>query len=140
MAIGNGWVDPYHQELAYADYMHMNGMISDFEFITNSIGFEACKVAILSGVWPVALAECNALLQTSMAEAEGHLGRSINIYNWKEKCNYPPLCYNFTNIQAYLAQPQVRQYLTIPSQVQWTEVKYFCYCCCCCCCIYYFIV
>lgn len=31
-AIGNGWVDPYHQYPAYADYAHENHLINDDTF------------------------------------------------------------------------------------------------------------
>ena len=32
-----------------------------------------------------------------------------NIYDIRTKCEHPPLCYDFDNVVAYLARPDVRE-------------------------------
>lgn len=56
-----------------------------------------------------------------MLAAEAHLHRSVNVYNWKQPCSVPPLCYNFSQIDAFLARADVRKALGIPSHVSWSE-------------------
>jgi carboxypeptidase C (cathepsin A) len=121
MAIGNGLTDPLKQYPKYNDYFYDNGLISKLDYEVLKLGWAECDAAIASKVWPIALEICNLHFENSMTAAALHLKRSVNVYNWKERCADPPLCYNFSNIDAFLARSDVRTALGIPEHVQWSE-------------------
>ncbi len=86
VGIGNGWVDPRIQYGSNADLLYENGLLPEVEkllyddvlypskrpeqkYLTrvtpNNPFFTACELLILSGVWPLALEECNLALEVS---------------------------------------------------------------------------
>lgn len=100
IAIGNGWVDPYTQYPAYADYAYENGLISKEAYHRAQKGFEVCDASVKSGVWPVAMMQCNAVMA-------GLLGK-LNPYDIRLACEVPPLCYNETSLTNFLNDPNVK--------------------------------
>jgi len=42
IAIGNGWVDPYNQYPAYAEFAFENNLISEDWYETLQTGFKVC--------------------------------------------------------------------------------------------------
>jgi serine carboxypeptidase-like clade 4 len=121
LAIGNGWVDPYNQYPAYANYAYGNGII-DYAAYTVANGLmQTCKLALDSGVWPVAFYDCSLITESILAAMGVSLGYFPNPYDWKKECSNPPLCYDFSNLEAWVAEPVVQKALGVSSKADWTE-------------------
>lgn len=60
--------------------------------------YVACKALVEAGIWPIALDACNIILETIMVE-----GGNFNVYDIRKKCTYPPLCYDLSNADKFLA-------------------------------------
>ena len=58
---------------------------------------------------------CQEAIVSTILEAAG----DINVYDIRKKCGANPLCYDFSNLSKYLAQPEVLKILGIPSFVHW---------------------
>ncbi|KAL4472405.1 hypothetical protein ABPG74_018354 [Tetrahymena malaccensis] len=81
IAIGNGWVDPYYQQPAYAEYAYVNHLINQTEYKKLSAQFSICQVFINY--------EAPYRLQEYFCEPpqEKIVGNNtFNIYNIKSPC------------------------------------------------------
>ena len=108
IAIGNGWVDPYIQYKAYAQYMYKQGFInSTIRDVADGM-YDVCKGLIDSKVWPVAFYECQLIELLVLTTSELKLGRTINPYDVRIPCKVPPLCYDMSGITKFLARSDVR--------------------------------
>jgi len=105
VAIVNGWVDPYDQYPQYAEFANENKLISKLTYYALEAGFGLCKLLIKSGVWPVAFYECQLgtlpILGLPFAPA-------FNVYDIRKKCDVPPLCYDFSLMDKFIAREDVR--------------------------------
>jgi len=113
LAIGNGWVDPYEQYPAYADWAYQNQLINSIEYGSDKALAFACQALVESGVWLAALEECQLYAEGVLAEIGVTVGYFPNPYNWKIPCDNPPLCYDFSLMDSYLAQPSVQAALGV---------------------------
>lgn len=113
IAIGNGWVDPLIQYGQYAPYAYANGLIDKTILDTAAGMYDVCKELIKSGVWPVAFEECQLIETLVLTAAEAKRRQTINPYDIRIKCQYPPLCYNFTATETLLAKPEVKKALGV---------------------------
>ena len=108
IAIGNGWVDPYIQYKAYAQYMYKQGFInSTIKDVADGM-YDVCKGLIDTKVWPVAFYECQLIELLVLTTSELKLGRTINPYDVRIPCKVPPLCYDMSGITKFLARSDVR--------------------------------
>jgi hypothetical protein len=116
MAIGNGLVDPYIQYPQYANFAKENNLIDEGEYLILKAGFAACQGLIETGIWPVALEFCQLMVS-------GILGIPVdprfNVYDIREKCDNPPLCYDFSPADKYLAEDQTKKILGVPTNRNW---------------------
>jgi len=119
VAIGNGWVDPLIQYGAYADYMYDNGMIGEITWGAMQPLYETCKLLIESGVWELAMTDCNLII-AAIRLAAGN----FNVYDIRANCTYFPLCYDFSNADKFLAQSWVQKALGISPNSDWSECNY----------------
>ena len=116
VGIGNGLVNPLRQYQQYLPYAAAMNILPQSSLDSMAQGLPACVAAINS---------CN---QTSLAGLIGCLQATetcnlsqmmpfeltgLNVYDVREKCAIPPLCYNFTNVDNFLAQPEVIQALGV---------------------------
>lgn len=69
------------------------------------------------GVWPVALEVCNALMATMLGNP---LSPKFNTYDIRKKCDVPPLCYDFSKVDKFLAKPEVVEALGTQGR-KWTS-------------------
>jgi carboxypeptidase C (cathepsin A) len=115
-AIGNGWVDPIIQYGAYAEFAYQNNLINTVTYEGLKGAYLVCEGLIESGAWPAALEECQMMVALILAEAG-----NINVYDIRKQCTYPPLCYDFTNLDNFLAQPAVLKALGVSSSASWTD-------------------
>mmetsp|Transcript_36822 Transcript_36822/g.33040 ORF Transcript_36822/g.33040 Transcript_36822/m.33040 type:complete len:291 (+) Transcript_36822:500-1372(+) len=104
-AIGNGWVDPISQYPQYAEFAYENKLVGKLEYEGLKAGFAVCDAMIRNHVPDVLdLEECNIVMEVILGDP---LKPRFNPYDIREKCEVPPLCYNFTLLNDYLAQEKV---------------------------------
>jgi len=121
LAIGNGWVDPYLQYPAYNDFAFQNKLINYVEYVGNQVAIKGCQNLIANGAWLEALEACNIITEGILAEMGITLGYYPNVYNYKIPCANPPLCYDFSVMDTFLAQPSVLKALGVSPDADWTE-------------------
>jgi len=121
LAIGNGWVDPYEQYPAYVEFAYSNNLINYAEYLADKALIATCLASLDTGVWPVAFLDCQLIVEGVLGEMGVTLGYFPNPYDYKIPCAYPPLCYNFDNLDEFLAQPSVQKALGVSSESSWTE-------------------
>ncbi|XP_064395580.1 serine carboxypeptidase S10 family member 1-like [Halichondria panicea] len=108
IGIGNGWVDPYIQYQAYAQFALQNKLINESTVKIAGVMYDACKLLIDTGVWLAAFPECQIIETFVLEAAKLHLGRSINVYDIRKKCEDPPLCYDFSRVDTFLNRKDVQ--------------------------------
>jgi serine carboxypeptidase-like clade 4 len=142
IAIGNGLVEPLTQYGAYSDFMYNNNMIDEQTHdAVNSAYTDTCapaitacqassRAAVRSGLTvsgPNAMAcilaadTCNAgVVEPLLIAAAAKKNHSINVYDIRDECSHPPLCYDFSDLEAYMALPDVTAALGVDGHA-WTE-------------------
>ena len=117
MAIGNGLVNPYLQYPEYDTFALENGLIGKAEYTILEGAFKACQGLIKTGLWPVAMEECQvgvtAILGLPVAPR-------FNVYDIRKKCDKPPLCYDMSPADNLLARDDIKQILGVTGR-SWTE-------------------
>lgn len=114
--IGNGLVDP---ETQYGYYADMAISSNDHEPAVSNTTYKIMKAATPSCVKSIAACQNSSVacvLATDVCNAALLLPyqfTGMNPYDMREKCKVPPLCYNFSNVAAYLARADVRQTLGV---------------------------
>jgi len=117
VAIGNGWVDPYEQYPAYADFAIENKLISSPTYYLLKGLYKGCQLLISTGVWPIAFFEC----QLSSIPIMGiPVFPFFNLYDIRKGCDVPPLCYDFGNMDKFLAREDVQKELGVTER-SWTS-------------------
>ena len=121
-AIGNGLTDPVWQYGQYGNFSLQNGLISEdvFEMTQKQLPdcqskINECNVKKTDEACMNAVDFCQEAIVSTILEAAG----DINVYDIRKKCGANPLCYDFSNLSKYLAQPEVLKILGIPSFVHW---------------------
>jgi len=120
LAIRNGWVDPYQQYPAYASFAYQNGLINRAEYLMDKLAMQTCQ-ALIESVGALALTECQLATESIMAEMGLTLGYYPNPYDYKIPCAHPPLCYSFSLLDQWIAQPSVLKALGISPKSDWSE-------------------
>ena len=126
MSIGNGLTDPETQYQYYKPFAVEHGLVSDATLKLMDGTLKVCEplihgcnnadgTALEWGACMGAVMTCNIGLVTPV-QATG-----INLYDVREQCEHKPLCYDFDNIDKYLAQPEVLDALGIPDSARWVE-------------------
>lgn len=123
IAIGNGLVDPLNQYTAYPQYAKDHQVVSAKEADLMAALDPVC-VGLISACaadstlgW---LACINAYTMCNMAEIMPAQFTGINMYDVREQCTVPPLCYNFTLVSSLLVRPDVIQALNVGTR-GWTS-------------------
>lgn len=117
MAIGNGLVDPYWQYPEYDTFALENKLIGAAEAKVLAGGFSACQGLIKTGVWPVALEECQLTTEVILGNP---LAPKFNVYDIREKCEKPPLCYDMSPADNLLGQASIKSILGVSGR-SWAE-------------------
>eukprot|EP01126_Amoeba_proteus_P043749 TRINITY_DN481_c0_g2_i2.p1 TRINITY_DN481_c0_g2~~TRINITY_DN481_c0_g2_i2.p1 ORF type:complete len:262 (+),score=63.30 TRINITY_DN481_c0_g2_i2:494-1279(+) len=122
LGIGNGWVDPVIQYGAYADLLFSKNLLDSVSRATyNDLLYPACKGLIDSGVGIAALETCSLGMEGVLLDAEVQNGRTINVYDVTIPCEVEPLCYNFSIIDTFLAQPVVLSALGVSPKASYED-------------------
>ena len=110
IAIGNGWVSPYNQYPAYAEFSKENNLIYDIHYYALKAATKVCQGLIKLGLWPIALFECQLSTETVLGVP---FWPRFNVYDVRRKCDHPPLCYDFSNMDKFIAREDVRAELGV---------------------------
>jgi len=116
-AIGNGWVDPVVQYPEYATFAAENNLVGSLHHYFLSGGYWLCQMLIKTGIWFVALEECQLITTTILGNP---LSPAFNVYDIREPCSSPPLCYDFTNLDLFIARKDVREALNVGNKA-WSD-------------------
>jgi len=122
-AIGNGLVDPLIQYKYYAPFALSNGVIKRPLYDVMEAGLVECLplIDLCRQNSSIGYLACiNAYDVCNLLELEPVILTGVNPYDVREKCQIRPLCYNFSLIPAYLAQPEVIQELGVEGH-KWRE-------------------
>eukprot|EP00884_Botryococcus_braunii_P006077 jgi/Botrbrau1/15470/Bobra.43_2s0092.1 len=116
IAIGNGLTDPGIQYGAYGDYAFENKMIkrSTRDSLRESYPWCRWGIDLCNGPFGFGFV-CQLALYYCQASTVGRIiaeAGNFNVYDIRLPCNFP-LCYDFSRLDAYLAQPDVRQKLGV---------------------------
>jgi len=78
-------------------------------------GFKACQALIKSGHNDVSLEFCQILVSEILGNP-----MKFNVYDIREACKVPPLCYDFSPADNLLKNPDVQKVLGVPGR-KWEE-------------------
>ena len=117
MAIGNGLVDPYLQYPEYDTFSLENKLINKIEYDILMGGFKACQALIKTGVWPIALEECQLTTTVILGVP---VAPRFNVYDIREKCTHPPLCYDFSPADNLLGLEDIKKVLGVSGR-SWSK-------------------
>jgi len=126
IAIGNGLTDPFAQYPAYATFSYENGLISkEWETVLEG-GFKACQGLIYEAEQgpkaglklEIAATEfCSILSDTIIGVPTSP---KFNVYDIREPCENPPLCYDFSQADNFLNEPSTQEVLGVTGR-DWAE-------------------
>jgi len=119
LTIGNGWVDPLIQYGAYAEFALYNNLISQDAFSIWNSSYIICKDLIESGVWEVALEACQLMSEGILVEIGISLGYFPNMYDIRQECSDPPLCYDFDEQTEFMNLATVQKALGV--NMEWED-------------------
>merc|ERR1711957_406992 len=117
MAIGNGLVDPYNQYPAYETFSYENKLVGAAQDEILKVGLKGCQILIESGVWPVALEYCQIFVTSILGNP---LAPAFNVYDIREKCDKPPLCYDMSPADNLLMKKDIKKLLGVEGR-SWEE-------------------
>lgn len=116
IAIGNGLVSPRHQYGFYADYAFDHGVVSSLTHSLMKATLPACLALIDNCISnsTVGYLACIAAYETcNLGQVLPIQLTGTNVYDVREKCQVPPLCYDFSDVSSYLALPDVQRALNV---------------------------
>eukprot|EP00128_Syssomonas_multiformis_P000810 Colp12_sorted_trinity150504_noHs@18027 len=126
IAIGNGLTVPEIQYAHYADFATNNSAgftIPTRTYNTMVKNIAACVSLIKK--CQTSTSYCAQAQQTcGSTQVEPVTSTGINLYDVREKCKYPPLCYNFENEDNFLNQASVQKALGVEGRIRWEECNY----------------
>lgn len=127
LAIGNGLTDPFHQYPAYADFSYENDLVSEETYHVMREALTLCQGLIYEtqqGSRQGIKADMAALEYCSIVSEIPALGNPIsprfNVYDIRQECGVPPLCYDFSQSDEFLNRADVQATLGVPDR-KWVE-------------------
>lgn len=114
--IGNGLVDVYYQYPSYATFALDNGLTNLTTIQKARKMLAQCQTDIRVRDHERAWIDC----QGGMREILGNDGPQFNVYDIRKPCAHPPLCYDTSYIDNFLAQPEIIDALGVRGR-EWSE-------------------
>lgn len=126
IAIGNGLTDPFAQYPAYATFSYENGLVSEKVFEGMELGLKACQGLIYEEQHGhnkpkeqlVTLEFCSLI--SELPALGNPTNPKFNVYDIREPCEKPPLCYDFVQADDFLNREDVQETLGVPGR-KWVE-------------------
>lgn len=119
-AIGDGWVDPANQVLSYAPFALQNGLIGQTAHKVLQPGFRLCSFLLQKGLRYLSYSLCNFLMQSIPGNP---FSPRFNMFNIKKSCAKPPLCYDISDVSAFLNRSEVQTALGV-SGITWKTFSF----------------
>lgn len=123
LAIGNGLTNPAIQYGAYPEFAFQHGLISELSRDEMMSIYPACKYALetcdsysIAIECVVAVQFCQATMFTPIMVANP----GINVYDYRKTCE-GDLCYDFSLLEEYLNQDEVKEMFGVPKEKVWEE-------------------
>lgn len=110
MAIGNGLVSPINQYDAYVTFAYNNGLIGNTHRILLSAWMQVCKLVTYLHVPYVDIEICNLGITSVLGLP---FAPNFNTYDIREKCEVPPLCYDFSDVDNLMKRADVQAELGV---------------------------
>eukprot|EP00123_Amoebidium_parasiticum_P013289 comp21878_c1_seq1/m.31307 comp21878_c1_seq1/g.31307 ORF comp21878_c1_seq1/g.31307 comp21878_c1_seq1/m.31307 type:complete len:371 (-) comp21878_c1_seq1:413-1525(-) len=122
IGVGNGLTEPLVQYGYYGEYsMHtpVKPLISKFTYNMMQAAWPQCKRLIQA---------CQDGDDASCEKGQGYcnmalmspvLSKGYNQYDVRVKCEHPPLCYDMSDVDDFLKQPEIRKALGVDPSVTW---------------------
>jgi carboxypeptidase C (cathepsin A) len=105
IGMGDGWVDPYIQTGAYAEFLYANGLIGNDMYVYAKGVYVAYRGMIDAHLYPIAVDIGNALLETLATDA------GVDVYDIRVKGSGDPTDPLSDALTLYLNEPKVKQML-----------------------------
>ena len=77
------------------------------------MGFGVCKFLVKHKIPLVSRYWCNIMMQSVLGLP---FAPRFNVYDIRKKCDVPPLCYDFSEVDKYLNRPDVQKELGVPGR------------------------
>jgi len=122
-AVGNGLVDPEIQYAYYWQFARDHSLVSNASLAMMEGAVGTCQLLIAACAQSSVLgwvACINAYTICNMAEIEPVDFTGVNLYDVREPCQVPPLCYDFSLLPKYINQPSIRAALGVGSR-EWQD-------------------
>eukprot|EP01134_Creolimax_fragrantissima_P007109 CFRG7109T1 len=122
IGIGNGMTNPSLQYPQYSEYAFKNKyhhVVNQWGYSAMNLGKSGCvnlinKCSAGSSLsCPAAMEVCNMLFMMPITL------QGINQYDVREKCEHPPLCYNFDSVSDFLNSESTKKVLGVESVEKW---------------------
>lgn len=110
VGIGNGWVAPASQVMGYAPFAYQNKLINVVGETVLQTGFRFCRILMENNIPYFNILICNYLTQSVLGSP---LSPRFNVYDIRKKCDVPPLCYDFSDMENYLNREDVQEVLGV---------------------------
>lgn len=127
VAVGNGLTDPEIQYKYYPEMAYNSGTtpsrIGFVEYtLMTKVAVPACIALIRKCNEGKIEAACIAAFTTcNMSLLSPVLAGGWNQYDLRVKCAKPPLCYDFSGVNKFLARPDVKKTLGVAPESEWTQ-------------------
>lgn len=110
VGIGNGWVSPADQVMGYAPFAYQNKLINVVGETVLQTAFRFCRILMENNIPYFNLVVCNYLTQSVLGSP---ISPRFNVYDIRKKCDVPPLCYDFSDLETYLNRQDVQAALGV---------------------------
>jgi len=126
IAIGNGLTDPFAQYPAYAEFSYENDLVGETTYEAMKLGLKACQGLIYESqhdhdglkAQVVTLEYCSLI--SELPALGNPVNPRFNVYDIREPCGTPPLCYDFSQSDEFLNRADVQEVLGVSGR-KWIE-------------------
>lgn len=130
MGIGNGLTNPSEQYKWYPTMAYNSTtapqIVTEEEFKDMQDSVEMCTNLIdlcnnFDGQNPTCFA---SMIYCNMKLMKPYQDHGMNPYDMRQKCEKPPLCYDFSEIDKYLNDPEIKKVLKADPSVTWEQCNF----------------
>jgi len=130
IGIGNGLTDPSEQYKWYPKMAYNSttapSIVTEEEYKEMEDSVEMCTNLIdlcnqFDGHNPTCFA---SMVYCNMKLMKPYQDHGMNPYDMRQKCEKPPLCYDFSSIDKFLNDPAIQRQLGIPSTMSWQQCNF----------------